>query len=302
MPSLQYDLDLEPNSRWNMVAATATAKNSLVYAQEIGDFYAGPNYFTTRWGFPSYLLKMTIDGCGILEYDGQTHKVPAGHFFWVDCNKPQHYYTDPEVGSWHVMWVHFYGANAQSYYDAFLTGNHNRPVAAFPLDLSIYDIFTELLRIETTGVNQLKADLLISGLLTQLMSQCVIATMSSKETNDVPQIVQAVRLHLQNHYKEKHTLQDLGARFNINPFYLQKQFKRYTGQSPTEFLIYLRINRAKELMRSNRYPIGEIAYAVGIENLGYFTRLFKQQEGMTPQEYRKLWPVLEHSFPTEPKE
>ena len=256
MPSLQYDLDLEPNSRWNMVAATATAKNSLVYAQEIGDFYAGPNYFTTRWGFPSYLLKMTIDGCGILEYDGQTHKVPAGHFFWVDCNKPQHYYTDPEVGSWHVMWVHFYGANAQSYYDAFLTGNHNRPVAAFPLDLSIYDIFTELLRIETTGVNQLKADLLISGLLTQLMSQCVIATMSSKETNDVPQIVQAVRLHLQNHYKEKHTLQDLGARFNINPFYLQKQFKRYTGQSPTEFLIYLRINRAKELMRSNRYPIG----------------------------------------------
>jgi YesN/AraC family two-component response regulator len=67
-------------------------------------------------------------------------------------------------------------------------------------------------------------------------------------------------------------------------------------------LIYLRINRAKELMRSNRYPIGEIAYAVGIENLGYFTRLFKQQEGMTPQEYRKLWPVLEHSFPPQQEE
>lgn len=296
MLSLQYNLDLLPNSRWNTINATATAKNNLIYAQEIGDFVAGSQYFTTRAGFRSYLLKMTVDGCGILEYDGQQHKVPAGHFFWIDCTKPQHYYTDPEAGSWHVMWVHFYGANAQSYYEAFLSSNHSSPVAASPVHLSIYNFFTELLDVDPASVNQLQSDLLISGLLTQLISQCVMATMVSRQVSDMPQIVRAVQLYLQNHYREKHTLQDLGTRFNLNPFYLQKQFKRYTGQSPTEFQIYLRINRAKELMRSSRRPIGEIAYAVGIENLGYFTRLFKQQEGMTPQEYRKLWPVLEHGL------
>ena len=42
MLSLQYNLDLLPNSKWSTINATATAKASFLYAQEIGDFYAGP--------------------------------------------------------------------------------------------------------------------------------------------------------------------------------------------------------------------------------------------------------------------
>ena len=66
--------------------------------------------------------------------------------------------------------------------------------------------------------------------------------------------------------------------------------------SPSEYQIYLRMNKAKELLRSSKLPIGEIAYSIGMENLGYFTRLFKKQEGMTPHEYRKLWPFLDESL------
>lgn len=56
------------------------------------------------------------------------------------------------------------------------------------------------------------------------------------------------------------------------------------------------MTKAKELLRNTKMSISEIAFAVGIENLGYFTRRFKQQEGVTPQEYRKLWPVTERVF------
>jgi len=56
------------------------------------------------------------------------------------------------------------------------------------------------------------------------------------------------------------------------------------------------MTKAKELIRSTKMPVGEVAYAVGMENLGYFTRQFKQQEGMTPQEYRKLWPALDNAL------
>ena len=66
MPSsLIYDLDLEPQSVWYTVSATPLAKSSLLYAQEIGNFYAGPKYNTSRDSFPSYLLKLSLDGCGI---------------------------------------------------------------------------------------------------------------------------------------------------------------------------------------------------------------------------------------------
>ena len=120
MPALlDYNLDLAPESRWNMISATAMAKASLIYAQEIGDFWAGPDYYTTREGFASYLIKMTVDGCGQLEYSGQTHLLPPGHFFLIDCKKPQHYRTAPGAERWHTVWVHLYGANAKAYYDAF---------------------------------------------------------------------------------------------------------------------------------------------------------------------------------------
>ncbi len=297
MFDLQYDLDLSAQSRWITVNATAAAKAGLIYMQEVGDFYAGPAYFTSRQNFPSYLLKLTLGGCGVLEYNGQRHRVPPGHFFWIDCAARQRYYTEPEAQHWHVLWVHFYGANAGTYYDAFLNGNHGSPVASVPPDLPVFELLHELLSLDTSVENQLTQDLLASGLLTQLLSQCVLCTMHTGSSGDMPQIVRSVRLYLQNHFAEKNTLSQLGARFSINPYYLQKLFKRYTGQSPTEYQIYLRLNHAKALIRSTHRSIGEIAYAVGIDNLGYFTRLFKQQEGMTPLEYRRLWPVPEHRLP-----
>ena len=61
--------------------------------------------------------------------------------------------------------------------------------------------------------------------------------------------------------------------------------------SPSEYQIFLRMNKAKELIRNTKMSVSDIAFAVGIENLGYFTRQFKQQEGLTPQAYRKIWPV-----------
>lgn len=297
MPALlDYNLDLAPESRWNTLSATSMAKSSLIYAQETGKFLAGPNYYTTREDFASYLIQMTVDGCGQLEYDGQTQLVPPGHFFLIDCKKRQHYYTAPGSDSWHTMWVHFYGANAKAYYDAFLTHNNGSHTGIFPVPAKALSIFNMLMELDTKGQNQIMSDFQAASLLTQILTECVLSTMTMGKASDMPQIIQGVRMFLLNHFHEKHTLEDLGNRFNINPYYLQKQFKRYVGMSPSEYQIYLRMNRAKELIRSTRQPIGEIAYAVGMENLGYFTRLFKKQEGMTPQEYRKLWPVLDPSL------
>lgn len=297
MPArLEYNLDITPESRWNTISATAMAKSSLIYAQEIGDFFAGPNYHTARDDYASYLIKMTVDGCGQLEYNGETHLLPPGHFFFVDCKKQQHYKTAPDAGSWHSMWVHCFGANAKAYYDAFLTHNNGSNIGVFHHPSRVVEIFASLLELDLSGRNQVMADFQAAALLTQLLSECVLSSMTVEKNGDVPQVIQHVRMYLLNHYREKNTLEELGVMFNINPYYLQKQFKRYVGMSPTDYQIFLRMTKAKELIRNTKMPIGEIALAVGIENLGYFTRRFKQQEGTTPQTYRKLWPIKERVF------
>ncbi len=294
---LHYNLDLRPESRWNMISAAAAAKSSLLYMQEVGDFLAGPAYYTTREGFDSFLLKYTVAGCGVLRYNQQTWHVPPGHFYWLDCRKWHDYRTEPETGSWHVLWVHFYGANAQFYYDTFLKHNNGEPVATLALNSPVYSILQSLLSLDPSGSNQPQMDLEAANLLTQLISECTLTAMNHGQFSDVPQAVQDIRLYLMNNFQEKLTLDDLGQQFGMNPCYLQKQFKRYVGQSPAEYQIYLRMSKAKELMRTTRNSISEISYQIGIDNLGYFTRQFKKQEGLTPQEYRRLWPIIQPGRP-----
>ena len=136
-------------------------------------------------------------------------------------------------------------------------------------------------------------DLRAAELLTRLLTQCLLSAMDHSQTSNLPQSVREICVYLMNHYAQKHTLEELGVRFNMSACHLQKQFKRYVGQSPTDYLICQRMLHAKELMRTTRKPIGEIAAMVGVTNLGYFTRQFKKQEGLTPQEYRSLWPAYE---------
>ena len=290
---LRYELDLAPESRWNILSSTAAAKNALLYAQEAGDFYAGKDYYTTRQGAESYLIKLTISGCGELRYGGRCYPVPPGHFFWIDCREEQSYRTAPDADGWHVVWVHFYGANAKFYYESFLRNNGAEPVGTLPTDSPAYSAMQALLELSPSENGQMERDLRAAELLTRLLTQCLLSAMDHSQTSNLPQSVREICVYLMNHYAQKHTLEELGVRFNMSACHLQKQFKRYVGQSPTDYLICQRMLHEKELMRTTRKPIGEIAAMVGVTNLGYFTRQFKKQEGLTPQEYRSLWPAYE---------
>lgn len=290
--TLQYHSDCSPESRWHIFSATEAARSSLMFLQEAGEFFAGPHFFTERAGLDSFLIMLTLDGRGLLEYDGRKHRLLPGRFFWIDCAKPQHYRTDPAAKSWHMLWVHFSGANARTCYDAFLHITGGAPTAAVPPNTALHGIFREILGLNPADPNRTAADFRATALLTRLSAECVLAAMDGGESRNAPETVRAVAQHLLEHYREKHTLESLGARFDINPFYLQKLFKRHMGLSPTEYHTFLRMTRAKELMRSTRKSIGEIALEIGMDNLGYFSRLFRQQEGMTPHEYRRLWPAL----------
>lgn len=53
--------------------------------QELGNFYCGPGYYTTRENLPSYLIKLCLSGEGVLEYGDDIYRVQPGHIFWIDC-------------------------------------------------------------------------------------------------------------------------------------------------------------------------------------------------------------------------
>ena len=98
-----------------------------------------------------------------------------------------------------------------------------------------------------------------------------------------------IKKHLDVHYAEKITLDDLAKRFFINKFYLSKIFKETYGTTVNNYLISKRITRAKQLLPFTDMTVDEIGVAVGMGDANYFSRMFRKVEGSSPSEYRKQW-------------
>jgi AraC-like DNA-binding protein len=290
---LQYELDLEPSSVWLTCTPSTIARSEFLYVQEIGDFQARAGYYTDRENLPSYLMKIVLSGKGLLNYRGQAYSLTPGQFFWIDCKEHQYYRTAPDAEGWHILWVHFFGANAARYYEQFQALSQGATVGTLPAGSIVEDCMRQLIAIYQKGQSTLVQDLRASALLTTMMAECIQSLSAPVDSRHAPpDIVHQMRRYLTEHYSERITLDLLSDRFSIDKFYLQKLFKRHTGLTPNEFLILSRLNQAKEMLRTTQRSIGEISLEVGIPNTSHFIKLFQRHEGVTPGVYRQNWYAL----------
>lgn len=92
---------------------------------------------------------------------------------------------------------------------------------------------------------------------------------------------------IQRNYAEDLSLSQIADYAAMNESYLSNLFRKETGQSITEYLSHIRIEKAKELVRETNYKNYEIGEKVGFVNASYFSTIFKKETGLTIQEYRK---------------
>ncbi len=84
------------------------------------------------------------------------------------------------------------------------------------------------------------------------------------------------------------TLQSTAEILNINKSYLATLFKKETGETFTGYVNMHRMDHAIFLLNTSTEPIQSIADACGIPDAAYFTKMFRQEKGMTPGQYRKM--------------
>jgi AraC-like DNA-binding protein len=96
--------------------------------------------------------------------------------------------------------------------------------------------------------------------------------------------------YLQAHYHEAILVEQLAALEGYTAAYYSEWFKARMGMTPKQYLHQLRIQHAKVLLQDTDLPLAEIALLVGYEHHASLTRLFKQQEGRSPQQYRQCAP------------
>jgi len=83
-------------------------------------------------------------------------------------------------------------------------------------------------------------------------------------------------------------LEDLASSLNIGYSLFRKVFRAYTGFSPGQYHLELRINHAMNLLTMTTLPLAVIGDRVGMDPPGYFSRLFKKKTGYSPREFRML--------------
>jgi AraC family transcriptional regulator len=92
---------------------------------------------------------------------------------------------------------------------------------------------------------------------------------------------------LQAHYRDQFTLEQIARSANYSPYHFIRVFKGETGKTPFEYLLELKIEKAKEMLLSQSTAVSETCFYCGFNNLSHFTAVFKKKVGMTPSEYRK---------------
>lgn len=104
--------------------------------------------------------------------------------------------------------------------------------------------------------------------------------------NDNDYIDHAIK-YMQDYYSSNITINEICNAIYLSPSHFQRIFKSRIGQTPYLFLMGLRLNKAKEMLKLNKMSIEEIARLCGFASAGHFSTVFKKIEGISPSGYRK---------------
>lgn len=100
---------------------------------------------------------------------------------------------------------------------------------------------------------------------------------------------EAQKLLMENYANPKFSLKEFLKKSDISEVHFRKIFKAVYGMPPNQYLISLRLNQAKKLLENDVAPINKIAEMLGFASNCYFSRIFKDKTGFSPNEYRDFF-------------
>ena len=115
----------------------------------------------------------------------------------------------------------------------------------------------------------------------------ICASRGWKENAKHKEVVEFMIHYVHEHFAEDITLEDLAAKLYISKNYLNQIFKKHTGETLNNYLIRVRMEKARQMLLEGRDLIYEIAEKVGYRNVPYFSSVFKKTFGLNPSELVK---------------
>lgn len=234
-----------------------------------------------------YQIIYVASGLGHFHFDNSDNDttVPAGNivlFRPKEFQKYEYYGKDKTE----VYWIHFTGSDVKNILRKYGFSDKQR---IFPVGTSLeYErvfkrIILELQRCQDDYEEMLT--LLLRHLF--IIFHRELSREHVLKNKYLDHEMDTAAAYFNENYNHNINIEEYASSKGMSVSWFIRNFKRYTGSTPMQFIVSIRINNAQMLLETTTYAVNEIARMVGYDNPLYFSRLFHKQKGYSPSQYRK---------------
>jgi AraC-like DNA-binding protein len=229
-----------------------------------------------------YAVVYITRGCGTLRCSDQEFSLNEGSAFILRPND-SHWYAPDETTGWDEYWVGFRGSHIEDLLNSdFFDPDHPvLDVGVHPDLVSAFQDIFELSRSEKPGYQ-----LQIGALVIRILAELITWKKSADQTDMSEQIVEKAKSAFVAHLEATISVDEVARDSGLSPPAFRSLFKNYTGMSPYQYFLHMKINRSKELLEGTDLTVKEIAYRLDFKDPYHFSKLFKSKIGESPSRWR----------------
>lgn len=262
-------------------------KNSLcknLYLTDIG-FYPKALYHNRerQHGCKQYILIYCVEGAGWFSINRNTYKVSSNHFFILPENVGHHYGSDQQ-DPWTIYWVHFTGNLAGEYFN-YLMNKRPQPRMVIPSN-ERNQLFDEIVRYASMINNSdavIYANNCLYNYLASFKNSVFVKSEADRHQHDA---VENCIMLMKENLDKNLNLFEICKMMNLSVSHLSALFKEKMHDSPYNYYVFLKIQRACYLLWNTQLNIKTIAAQLGYEDPYHFSRTFKNMMGLSPKQFR----------------
>ena len=245
-----------------------------------GISYCDKTYYVERRNSPYAVIEYIIEGRGTVIADDEEFYPKKGDAYILHKNSSHRYFSD-DTEPWTKIWINVSGRALNS----LLTTYGLEKISFYP-GMNIYSYIKR--------IHDLGTDISIDSESKHIQACLIFHEMISfiylsnkLYAPDISPELQAIKNYIDNSYTTKITIEDLAKKFHMSPSLLTHKFKNCFGISPYHYILDLKMNHAKSLLKNTTLKINEIATTVGFSDEHYFSYMFKNKFNITPSAYAK---------------
>jgi len=259
-----------------------------LYITHIGYFPNAEGHFRERKkGCEDNILIYCLHGRGYFTIGKKKHEVLPNQFIHVPAtDEYQRYGADPQ-DPWSIYWIHYRGEKIDQFNNS-LNITLTKGVQQIPFNEKGIAIWENIYQSLEMGYSMDNLSNASFGLYHFISTFSFSDKHIQPEKRDSEDMITKTVLNMKANLGSKLTVQEMSAKVGLSGSHFSSLFRKSTGISPIDYFIHLKMQRACQLLYAKDARIKIIADELGYDDPFYFSRLFKKNMGMSPEQYRVI--------------